>query len=79
MIICQSLLNLRSFTKDKYSFKNPERDRKKLFDFGSIKIDLNKLIITNNQNEFKINNTERILDKMISNPGKILVEKISVN
>tara|TARA_B100000963_G_scaffold245452_1_gene214896 strand:- start:2547 stop:3224 length:678 start_codon:yes stop_codon:yes gene_type:complete len=42
------------------------------FDFGSIKIDLNKLIITNNQKDFKINNTEKkILDKMISNPGKI--------
>ena len=42
------------------------------FDFGSIKIDLNKLIITNNQKDFKINVTEKkILDKMISNPGKI--------
>ena len=32
---------------------------------------INKLIIFNNGNEFKINNTEKIiLEKMINNPGK---------
>ena len=32
---------------------------------------MNKLIIVNNDKEFKINNTEKtILEKMINNPGK---------
>ena len=36
-----------------------------------VKIDLNKLLIIKNDNEFKINNTEKIiLEKMINNPGK---------
>ena len=36
-----------------------------------IKIDLNKQLIFKNKNEYKINNTEKIiLEKMINNPGK---------
>ena len=44
---------------------------KKVIIFDNIKIDLNKLLIIKNDNEFKINNTEKIiLEKMINNPGK---------
>ena len=44
---------------------------KRIVKFSNIEIDLNKLIITNNDKEFKINNTEKtILEKMINNPGK---------
>ncbi len=39
--------------------------------FNDIIIDLNKLIITKKNKEYKINNTEKIiLEKMINNPGK---------
>ena len=45
---------------------------KHVLEFGSIKIDLNKLMITNQNSNFKINNTEKIiLEKMINNPGKV--------
>ena len=45
---------------------------KHVIEFGSIKIDLNKLMITNQNSNFKINNTEKIiLEKMINNPGKV--------
>ena len=38
---------------------------------NNIKINLNKLLITKNKIDFKINNTEKIiLEKMINNPGK---------
>ena len=41
-------------------------------EFGNIKIDLNKLFIKNNKEEFKINKTEKtILGKMINSPGQI--------
>ena len=41
-------------------------------EFGNIKIDLNKLFIKNNKEEFKINKTEKtILEKMINSPGQI--------
>ena len=40
-------------------------------EFENVKIDLNKLLIIKNNNELKINNTEKIiLEKMINNPGK---------
>tara|TARA_B100000401_G_scaffold431215_1_gene366975 strand:- start:314 stop:991 length:678 start_codon:yes stop_codon:yes gene_type:complete len=46
-------------------------DFKRILEFENIRIDLNKLLITNNSKEFKINNTEKIiLEKMINNPGK---------
>jgi len=51
--------------------KTKEINLKKIVNFSNIKIDLNKLIIFNNKNEFKINSTEKtILEKMINNPGK---------
>jgi two-component system, OmpR family, phosphate regulon response regulator OmpR len=51
--------------------KTKKNDQKRIIEFGNIKIDLNKLLIINNDNEFKINGTEKIiLEKMINNPGK---------
>ena len=51
--------------------KTKKNDQKKVIEFDNIKIDLNKLLVFKNQNEFKINNTEKIiLEKMINNPGK---------
>ena len=45
---------------------------KRIIEFGSIKIDLNKLFIYRNQQSLKINSTEKIiLEKMINSPGKI--------
>ena len=45
-------------------------DQKRIIEFENVKIDLNKLLITKNKKEFKINNTEKIiLEKMINNPG----------
>ena len=46
-------------------------EQKRIVEFSNIKIDLNKLLIHKENEEFKINNTERIiLEKMINNPGK---------
>jgi len=51
--------------------KTKETNLKRIVKFSNIQIDLNKLIILNNNKEFKINNTEKtILEKMINNPGK---------
>ena len=51
--------------------KTKETNLKSVVKFSNTEIDLNKLIIFNNGNEFKINNTEKIiLEKMINNPGK---------
>ena len=51
--------------------KIKEVSLRRIVKFSNIEIDLNKLIITNNDKEFKINNTEKtILEKMINNPGK---------
>ena len=52
--------------------KTKTEDLKRIIEFGSIKIDLNKLFIYRNQQSLKINNTEKIiLEKMINSPGKI--------
>ena len=52
--------------------KTNKKDAKRIIEFGSIKIDLNKLFIYRNQEVLKINNTEKtILEKMINSPGKI--------
>ena len=52
--------------------KTKKENLKRIIEFGSIKIDLNKLFIHRNQKSLKINNTEKkILDKMINSPGKI--------
>ena len=51
--------------------KTKKNDQKRIIEFDNIKIDLNKSLIIKNQNEFKINITEKIiLEKMINNPGK---------
>jgi two-component system phosphate regulon response regulator OmpR len=51
--------------------KTQNNDQRRIIEFDNIKIDLNKLLIIKNKNEFKINNTEKIiLEKMINNPGK---------
>ena len=51
--------------------KTKKNNQKRIIEFDNIKIDLNKLLVIKNQNEFKINNTEKIiLEKMINNPGK---------
>ena len=52
--------------------KTKKNNQKRFIEFDNIKIDLNKLLIFKNENEFKINNTEKIiLEKMINEPGKI--------
>ena len=51
--------------------KTQETSLKRIVKFSNIEIDLNKLIILKNREEFKINNTEKtIVEKMINNPGK---------
>ena len=51
--------------------KTKKNDQKRIIKFANIKIDLNKQLIFKNDEEFKINNTEKIiLEKMINNPGK---------
>jgi two-component system phosphate regulon response regulator OmpR len=51
--------------------KTIKKDQKRIIEFDNIKIDLNKLLIFKNGNEFKINVTEKvILEKMINDPGK---------
>ena len=51
--------------------KTIKNNQKRIIEFNNIKINLNKLLIFRNENEFKINNTEKtILEKMINNPGK---------
>ncbi len=45
--------------------------QKRVMEFENIKIDLNKLLISNKNKDFKINTTEKkILERMINNPGK---------
>ncbi len=52
--------------------KTKKNNLKRIIEFENVKIDLNKQIIFQNNSEFKINNTEKvILEKMINNPGKI--------
>ena len=51
--------------------KTKSSNAKRVIEFDNIKIDLNKLMIHKNEEEFKINNTEKIiLEKMINSPGK---------
>ena len=45
---------------------------KKEIEFGSVKIDLNKMLIFKNKKQIKINNTEKkIFEKMLNSPGKV--------
>ena len=49
-----------------------KEDQKRVIEFGSIKIDLNKQFIYRDNQSLKINNTEKIiLERMINTPGKI--------
>ena len=51
--------------------KTKKNNQKRIIEFDNIKIDLKKLLIIQNDKEFKINNTEKIiLEKMINEPGK---------
>ena len=51
--------------------KTKKNDQKRIIEFDNVRIDLNKLLIFKNSNEYKINNTEKIiLEKMTNNPGK---------
>ena len=60
------LLRIKNILK-----KTKDKNFKKVVQFSNIEIDLNKLIILKNKEEFKINVTEKIiLEKMINNPGK---------
>jgi len=52
--------------------KTKQKNNKRIIEFQNVKIDLSKLIIFQNNLEYKINNTEKIiLQEMINNPGKI--------
>ena len=51
--------------------KTKINNQKRVVNFSKINIDLNKLLIIKNNQEFKINSTEKIiLEKMINSPGK---------
>ena len=51
--------------------KIKKNDQKRVIEFENVKIDLNKQLILKKNDEYKINNTEKlILEKMINNPGK---------
>ena len=51
--------------------KTKQNNKKRVVDFGNIKIDLNKHLIFKENKEFKINSTEKtILEAMINSPGK---------
>tara|TARA_Y100000816_G_scaffold148526_1_gene105481 strand:+ start:418 stop:1095 length:678 start_codon:yes stop_codon:yes gene_type:complete len=52
--------------------KTKNDNLKRIVEFEKVKIDLNKQLIFQNDIEFKINKTEKIiLEKMINNPGKV--------
>jgi len=52
--------------------KTKKNNQKRVVEFESVKIDLNKQLILEKNTEYKINNTEKIiLEKMINNPGKV--------
>ncbi len=51
--------------------KTKRRDLKRVIEFGSIRIDLNKHLIIKNSKEYKINSAEKIiLEEMINSSGK---------
>ena len=49
------------YTRKSKINKTKSKYQKKFVEFDNIKIDLNKLLIVKNNNEFKINNTEKII------------------
>tara|TARA_Y100001935_G_scaffold62595_1_gene52490 strand:+ start:367 stop:1044 length:678 start_codon:yes stop_codon:yes gene_type:complete len=57
-------------------YKTKKDNLKRIIEFEKVKIDLNKQLIFQNNLEFKINNTEKIiLEKMINNPGKVFARE----
>ena len=51
--------------------KTKSKNQRRIVSFSNINIDLNKLLIINKKQEYKINNTEKIiLEKMINSPGE---------
>ena len=51
--------------------KTKSKKQRRVVNFSNVNIDLNKLLIINNSQEHKINNTEKIiLEKMINSPGQ---------
>ncbi len=61
------VLRIRNIIK-----KTKKSNIKRVINFENIKIDLNKLFIFNNNKQYKINNTEKlILESMINSPGQI--------
>ena len=51
--------------------KTKSKNQKRTVEFNNIKIDLSRMIISQNKKDFKINNTEKIiLEKMINAPGQ---------
>ena len=51
--------------------KTKSKNQRRVVSFSKINIDLNKLLIINKKQEYKINNTEKtILEFMINSPGK---------
>jgi two-component system phosphate regulon response regulator OmpR len=51
--------------------KTKNKNQRRVVSFSNINIDLNKLLIINKKQEYKINNTEKIiLEKMINSPGE---------
>ena len=49
--------------------KTKSKNQRRVVSFSNINIDLNKLLIINKKQEYKINNTEKIiLEKMINSP-----------
>ena len=51
--------------------KTKSKNQRRVVSFSNINIDLNKLLIINKKQEYKINNTEKIiLEKMINTPGE---------
>ena len=56
--------------------KSKKQKLKRIVEFETIKIDLDKLYITKESKQFKINNTEKIiLEKMINSPGEIITRE----
>ena len=56
--------------------KTKQDNLKKIIEFQNVRIDLNRQIIFQNNLEYKINNTEKIiLQEMIKNPGKIFARE----
>ena len=51
--------------------KTLKTEQVRIIEFANVKIDLNKLLILKNDNEFKINNTEKIILEKLRKIRKI--------